>query len=828
MKQNQPDKLPHILIKDTAISEPYTSPASVIKKFMTPLRDRASHGKALLNQFEQIKKKAPSVFAEQKAFGIDTGNGILIQFESEPNFELKFESLDLSRSKIELLSVKEIEGKTYATVFVPEGKLHILEKKIIDYLEKESNKGKAKNKDLIESISAIRQAVFETLWTDDMSVFPKSDRQEVWWEVWLRTGDDPQSNIDFFKSHAERLGLFLSPGEILFPDRAVIAVRGTMAQLTRSITLLNSIAEIRGPKETADFFTGLTAREQFEWITELQSRLISPPDDCPMVCILDTGINNGHPLLHDCLAPNDMHTYNAAWNITDHDGHGTEMAGLVLYGDLTDILPLTGPIEISHRLESVKIKPPRGQNPPPLYGDITAEAIARAEIRNPDKQRIICMAVSATDYRDQGQPSSWSARIDSLASGVNEEDVKRLIIIAAGNTPLEERHNFPYSNIADLGIHDPGQAWNAITVGAYTLKGNINPVEYPGWRLVSPPGDLSPSSSTSNTWKRPWPIKPDIVMEGGNMAIDPADGKADYVDSLSLLTTNNQYAISNPLVITYDTSAATALAAEMAARIQAQYPEFWPETIRCLLVHSAEWTNVMRNRFDPHNKRDYENLLRFCGFGVPSMERTLWSAQNSVSLICQDSLQPFDKKENQYTTRDLNIHQIPWPVEILQNLGETDVEMRVTLSYFIEPNPARKGWGRKYSYASHGFKFDVKRPLESLSVFKARINREAWEDEMGRPTGTATDPKWDLGPQLRRQGSIHSDTWRGTAAELAQRGVIAVCPVIGWWRENPKHGGWRKKARYSLIVTIRTPETTIELYNAIQNLIRQPIEITIS
>jgi hypothetical protein len=824
MEQNTPNRLPHILIQDTASSERYTSPVSARKVFKLPHRDREIHGKNLLYQFEQIKRDSTSLFAEQRAFGIDAGNGLLLRFESEPGFELKFESLEMIPSKVELLAVQEIDRKTYATVFVPEGKLHVLEKKVIDYLEQTTKKGKAKNRGLVESISAIRQAAFEALWTDEGAVIPKDETQDIWWEVWLRAGINPKSNLDFFKTQAERLGISVSPGNINFPDRIVIAVRGTKAQLSRSITLLNSIAELRKAKDTADFFTGLDSKGQMAWITALQSQLISPQDHCPIVCILDTGINNGHPLLHNYLSLTNMHTYNPAWNVTDHEGHGTEMAGLVLYGDLTEALSQTALIEISHNLESVKIMPPRGENPPHLYGDITAEAIARAEVQNPAKQRIVCMAVSADDTRDQGRPSSWSARIDDLAA---DDQGKRLIIIAAGNTPLEERHNFPYSNIADRGIHDPGQAWNAITVGAYTAKDSIDHTEYPDWHLVAQPGDLGPSSSTSNTWKRPWPIKPDIVMEGGNMAIDPAAGKADYLDSLGLLTTHYRHA-TKPLVVTGDTSAATALASRMAARLQAQYPEYWSETIRGLMIHSAEWTDVMRNNFDLRNKRNYENMLRYCGFGVPSLERALWSAQNSVSLISQDSLQPFDKKDSQYVTRDLNIHQIPWPVDILQGLGETNVEMRVTLSYFIEPNPARRGWGRKYSYASHGYRFDVKRPLETLSDFKARINRAAWDEETGRPSTYTEDSEWELGPQLRKLGSIHSDTWRGTAAALAGRGHIAVYPVIGWWRENPRHGRWSKRARYSLLVTIRTPETNIKLYSAIMNMIRQPVEITIS
>jgi hypothetical protein len=316
-------------------------------------------------------------------------------------------------------------------------------------------------------------------------------------------------------------------------------------------------------------------------------------------------------------------------------------------------------------------------------------------------------------------------------------------------------------------------------------------------------------------------------MEGGNMAIDPAAGNADYVDSLGLLSTGHQHALGKPLVIAGDTSAATALASEMTARLQSQYSDYWPETIRALLIHSAKWTQAMFDRFNPRTKADYENLLRYCGYGVPQLERALWSAQNSLTLIAQESLQPFEKRGSRYVSRDINIHNLPWPKEALQELGETPVEMRVTLSYFIEPNPARRGWSRKYSYASHGLRFDVKRSLETLDDFRARINSAARDEETERPGGAAGDVEWILGSQLRKLGSVHSDIWKGTAAQLAARDHVAVFPVIGWWRENPRLERWNKRARYSLIITIRAPEVEVELYTAVKNIIRQLVPVPI-
>jgi hypothetical protein len=72
---------------------------------------------------------------------------------------------------------------------------------------------------------------------------------------------------------------------------------------------------------------------------------------------------------------------------------------------------------------------------------------------------------------------------------------------------------------------------------------------------------------------------------------------------------------------------------------------------------------------------------------------------------------------------------------------------------------------------------------------------------------------------LRGKGSLHHDRWVGTAADLATREHIAVYPVIGWWRERLSLERSESRARYALIVTIRTPSTTVDIY--------QPVEVQI-
>ncbi len=59
----------------------------------------------------------------------------------------------------------------------------------------------------------------------------------------------------------------------------------------------------------------------------------------------------------------------------------------------------------------------------------------------------------------------------------------------------------------------------------------------------------------------------------------------------------------------------------------------------------------------------------------------------------------------------------------------------------------------------------------------------------------------------------------GSAAELAERGYIAVYPVLGWWKERANLERWGKQARYALIVSIKTTELETDIYTPVKNII---------
>jgi hypothetical protein len=794
-----------------------------------PARERTEHAQNLIETLEALAPEAEERADQQRAFGLDAGLGMYLAFESEPNFELKLESLDLARSGIELCSVKTLPDNTMqATVFVPDGKLDLFLRKIAAYRDEDApvRRGalaQPKNKDFVESISEIKRAALEALWTEERLPFPARD-QRATWEVWLRR----QSGIDHLarlRDHAGSFGLMVGDQALSFIDRIVVLVSGTAEQLSASVDILGMIAEVRLPKQTAAFFTNMTAVEQRDRVGDLLARLTPPAGDAPFVCLLDTGINQAHPLLMSIVDTADLDTYRPAWGVDDRHGHGTEMAGLASFGDLVDALQGDGPLICTHRLESVKIFNENDPHAPELYGAVTQECTYRAETR-PNRDRVFCVSLTSTDGRDRGRPSSWSSAVDALAAGL-DGGPERLFMLAAGNTAVAGRREYPDSNLTD-GIHDPAQSWNALTVGGYTHKITIDPNEWPGWTPLAPPGDLSPCSCTSTTWAR-WPFKPDIVMEAGNLATDGATDPID-IEDLQLLTTAHDFATRQPLNTFADTSASVALAARYAAMVRAKYPSLTPQSVRGLLVHFAAWTPAMLARFtDRHGDIDYRNLLRCYGYGAPNLARLLSSLNNSLTLIAETDLRPFFKENGRgpVKTREMRRHPLPWPTDVLSGLGETEVSMRVTLSYFVEPSPGARGWVSRYGYQSHGLRFAVRNPIERIRQFEERINR-AVRTEDYEPPGLQ-DPGWQFGrlSGLTSMGSVHSDMWKGTAAQLAERGHIAVYPTMGWWNKRPQLGAWEKAARYSLIVTIATPDVEVDLYTPVANMVGIPVVVEV-
>jgi len=566
--------------------------------------------------------------------------GFYLQFELSAGNQEFVQNLEDRRRGIELVSVKRGLGEnapTIATVFVPDRAATYFLRKLEAYQTEVTKSGRPKNENLVNRIDTITLAVIRPFFTDEEDRLP-ADNQQIWWEIWLRVGLREQ-----FQAAVAALEIRLKLDEVIeFPEREVILAFTNLTRLGTLLTRTDAIAEIRLAKDTPATFLQMRNVEQRDWVADLLTRLDGPSADAVSVCLLDSGITHTHPLLAVGIQAADLHTYDPNWGTGDSavwQGHGTAMGGVTLYGDLQHALSNHTRIRLDHRLESVKILHPAGvQHDPKLYGAVTADCVSRAEITAPHRPRAFCMAVTSDFDVRRGRPSSWSATVDRMCFG--DETARRLFLISAGNIEQDKIPAVNYLARTDVEpIFNPAQAWNALTVGAFTEKTNITDPTFRGWTALAPSGELAPTSRTSLTWERQWPIKPEIVSEGGNWATDGAT--IDSPDDLGLLTTHHQPLLQHFDIIR-DTSGATGIAANLAGRILAHRPQSWPETVRALLVHSAEWTPAMRAHLNLNASR-HEKIafLRRYGYGVPNYGRAVFSSRNDATLVIEDSLHPF-------------------------------------------------------------------------------------------------------------------------------------------------------------------------------------------
>ncbi len=537
------------------------------------------------------------------------------------------------------------------------------------------------------------------------------------------------------------------------------------------------------------------------------ARCVTPaPENAPSVCLLDTGVYRDHPLLKGSIG---FRGTVGRGSVDDWDGHGTQMAGLALFENLPELISERTPIQLPLGIESVVVHLPAvGANSKMLPAERARRAVdlVEAEATRP---RTFCFAMNAPDEPDDGGPSSLSSEIDVLAYDIANP---RLFCVSAGNVTVATPAVGDYTALNETsGIMSPAQAWNALTVAACTDLIEVPDTHHP----VAAAGDLCPWSRTAVNWERRHKprTKPDVVFEGGNQMKDKAsEAIGPHVD-LCLLSTSFEPAA--PLKLTGQTSAATAAVAGLCANLQAEYPTLWPETVRGLVIHSCQHTGAMRSRASTAAEQRgswQQALLERFGYGRPNRRRALENAADALTLIVQSSLRPLRLNERGEAAilGQMRYHTLPWPIEVLEELGDIRAELRVTLSYFIEPNPGAVVRGDVDMYPSHGLDFDVKRPDESDEQAVARINGL----EQARREFTAQPLNWRLG-KFRGRGGVKHDRLVTTAAEIARMGGISVLPRKGWWGQDLEQV--EEQVRYALIVTIRTPGE--EIYTQIASTI---------
>lgn len=750
--------------------------------------------------------------------------GISLDITGADHIALDVDALENRQSvPIEVLNVRVENGITSATIFVPERRLDFFKGKFDKYGDVTKDPSGTKGATIaVDSIEAIKLADLKSFWMEEAEL-PQNTTQPYTWEVWVRKGLHEK-----LRAVEAKYGIKVSKHKLTFQECEICLITASQDALALAQIALAPLVGFSFREDAAGFFVDLPPREQADWASDLAARLQHASFNAPAVCILDTGVHQRHPLLTSSLTDTDMDTYEPAWGKEDHAGHGTQVAGVALLEDVAAHLGHNNPIQLKHRLESVKILPPTGHNQEEHYGWITQEAAARAAVNAPERKRVFCLAVTASGRNRNGRPTAWSSAIDKISIGLDDDlnindNKKQLFVVSAGNIrDTLSPAGYPTQNMME-SIENPAQSWNALSVGGVTHKAFSEDHATNGWELLAEPGNLSPRSRTSVIWsEKDWPIKPDVVFEGGNYIHDGSFVSDD--PDLSVLTTGHD----SPFKCFRDTSAAAAAVARMGAILHSEYPDLWPETVKGLVVHSAAWTAPMLDPgIDSMDKKN--SLLRTFGYGVPNLNAARFSASSRACLISQQTIQPFVREEGQQAAGyyEMNLHKLPWPQDYLREYATTRVRLRVTLSYYIEPSPSRRIPIQQYNYASHQLRFDLQRPLETADDFKKRVNRK--ERTPGQVFETPDrNTNWVLGPNTRNRGAISSDTWVGTAGELADQGLLAVMPEGGWWKARKHLNRSNQKARYALIITLESQNQELDVYTKIKTEIENMAAVSVS
>jgi len=796
----------------------------------SPVANRGAHAGRLRGDLGRLADEAKTAREAQAEAGVPKKNrGVTVAVTARPTEDLAVgSSLRANSRGMQLLNVQRRagvnggRGQDRAVYYVSSTAIEALERQLLGYEgweesepdeeaawdtnEPEINAAdrRPRNFWLFESAESFRVATIEDLWTDEPDSFPR-EKGAIEWEIWVRS-----SMRLAFEAAVEQLDVEVTAEPSEFVDILVYNGATTKSKLAKLIARSAAVVELRGASSFIAEHRDLPPTDRLDQIRSIAKRVVPAPPGAPWVSLLDTGVNPASALLAPALPRTRCRVAASAWDPFDADGHGTMMAGVALYGDLGTIAPGSSAIHLDIALESIAVFDPGSTVRIPARTAIH-RGVVRAEQDDPHL-RVYCLAATAVGEPEDGRPGATSGTLDDLA--FNNGIKTRLFCVAVGNVTTTALQPYQMSSYASLnkdhGIQSPAQALNVLSVGAATNKCS-------GPAPVATAGGLSPRSRTAQAWDGKT-HKPDILMEGGNYGRDP-DGKTSRPHGPDMIATTSK--VPDRITLTGDTSAACAAAARLAARVMARYPAMRAETVRGLLAHCADWTPTMWARHQAMMSKGLPELdatlatLDCFGWGVPNEERVFWSASNAVTLIAEDELRPYKRDDGKgVTLKEMKAFRLPWPDVALQALGATEIELRCTLSYFVQPDPHSAGLDRRQLYPSHGLKFDFQRFEETEARALRRVNKAIKTSDPN-----TDDNGWLLGRKKRPRGTLHHDVWRGPAYQLVGRRMINVTPIRGWWGSSSQIEPQDVPVRFSLIVSIRTPETkndlVVEMRNAV-------------
>ena len=547
--------------------------------------------------------------------------------------------------------------------------------------------------------------------------------------------------------------------------------------------------------------------------------LEAPQPNAPKVCIIDSGIQEVHPMLKAAMdsslskswVPNEI---NMTADYVKNGGHGTRVAGAVLY---PRGIPKINREQAVCWLQNARILDANNLLPEIIFPPKVLEEIVEIYYGQ-SATRIYNHSIAGISPCRTQSMTPWAAAIDKLCW---EKDV--LFIVAASNIKdrancvtrpsisqhIQSGRNYPeYLLQPSARIANPAQSLQALTVGSVAHKTYNNP---PLRSIAQANHPSAFSCSGPGIWDT---IKPEVVEYGGDYVIDssnPPNFTTPIPESvcpeLIRSTRNNGKAISADAV---GTSFAAPKVTHIAAALQAAFPDASTLFYRALIVQSARlpvWTNSL-------DAKDLCDAIRTMGYGIPDINRALGNSPNRITLIT---------RELEYIkARQAKVYQVKVPDNFLLQGEGFDILIEITLSYVAQPRRTRRD---RRKYLSTWLDWDCSKRGEDPDRFLDRVLKD-----YDAPEETEADDglfQWTLGKRQLGKGQTRANGIDGIVKELSRsKGTIqkdwatvksyelreGFCiAVVG-------HEGWNKDSNadvtFALAVSFEAINSDVAVYTS--------------
>lgn len=445
--------------------------------------------------------------------------------------------------------------------------------------------------------------------------------------------------------------------------------------------------------------------------------------DGPLACVVDSGVVAGHPLLTG-LVVDERDFSSGELGTVDQVGHGTHVAGIIVYGNVQDCVS-SGKWVPKVRLLSAKVMKRVQLAAGPAVAGFADEKRVETQLREAIttfaqeyKCRIFNLSLGNSAYSfTTGSQLPWAYVLDDLARKL---DV--VIVVAAGNvsnpllpqatTEPEFQKLVRDQLFTDAhGLIDPATAVMALTVGSVARASTSYPMQQnPGHRglLGSPSNSPSPFTRTSKIdssgdgLRRI--IKPELAWYGGNYSVLPSTRQWSTKDpTLGEISLKHDFQSGRLLTTSCGTSFSAPYVTHVAAIVEATLRKRNPakrvsaNLIRALVVHSASTDQELEGWLETE-----ERVLRSVGYGLPNAQKAAYSEHNRSVLFAEDSLQ------DDY----FHLYEIELPDDFVTTRG--DRKIKISLAY----NPPVSGTRKEY--LSRTMWFDLYRGLTTDEIRKAR------------------------------------------------------------------------------------------------------------